>query len=57
MSIGHPYKYKSGWTRGTWGDSYRVTASLFAPVLDFMMAMLILLTVNLLFGIADTGGG
>lgn len=28
-------------------------ASLFAPILDFMMAMLILLTVNLLFGIAS----
>ena len=28
-------------------------ASLFAPILDFMMAMLILLTVNLVFGIAS----
>ena len=32
---------------------FGLLASLFAPILDFMMAMLILLTVNLLFGIAS----
>lgn len=32
-------------------------ASLFAPILDFMMAILILLTVNLLLGVASAWGG
>ena len=32
---------------------FGLLTSLFAPILDFMMAMLILLTLNLLFGIAS----